>query len=69
MRAKNFRPGGELDVLALPLKQLDPHLVFQPLDGLAQGGLGDMEGLGRAGKALQPGHLDKILELEQFHTL
>ena len=53
-------PGGE---------QLHPKLRLQPLDGLGQRRLGDVQPLRAAGDVLGAGHLQEVTQLQQFHAV
>ena len=50
---------GEPHHFAGPVKQLDPQLVLQSVDLVADGGLGDAQVLRRAGKIQIIGHGQK----------
>lgn len=58
---------GQADVAAVLLKQLDPQLLLQLLDGVAQAGLGDVELGGGLGVVQDVGQGFKVLQLQQCH--
>ena len=47
--------------------QLGAQLVLQRADVGADGGLGQIEGVGGLGEALEPGHMDEYLQLLDLH--
>lgn len=58
---------GQPDALAGAVEELYPQLVLQSVDLVADGGLGDVEALGRPGKVQKVGDLQKALQLCGIH--
>ena len=62
---KLFPIGGQADLPVLLLEQLDPQFLFQLADGIAEGGVGDVQLFRRPGVVQDTGQDLKILELKQ----
>jgi hypothetical protein len=58
---------GELHAPPLAQQQTATEFIFQRLDHLADGGLGHMQGFGRAGEAVLAHHLNEIAQGAQVH--
>ena len=67
MLLEHLAVGGEGDVAPLSHEQGRAQLGFQFFDGGAEGGLGNVQPLGRARYVLQLRQLQKIMKLEKFH--
>jgi hypothetical protein len=59
---------GEVGIGALAAKQRPAKLVFQLLDGLAQGGLCNVTDLGGVGEVQGLRHGQKVSDLMHFHA-
>ena len=59
--------GGELNTFAAFFKQLYAQFVFQTANGLAEGGLRNVQQLCGLGHAFLAHDLAEILKLKQFH--
>ena len=59
--------GGEADAAPRPLEELDAELLFQSMDRLGEGRLGDVKLPGRVGHMLVFGHGEEVSQLKQFH--
>ena len=68
LRLKKFAVLRQDDVAPVGGEQLYTQLRLQPLDGLGQRGLGDVQALGAAGDVLGAGDLQEITQLQQFHA-
>ena len=59
---------GQPDMAAVLLKEFDPQLLFQLLNGVAQAGLGDVELGGGLGVVHDAGQSFEVLKLQQCHS-
>ncbi|MCY1442162.1 hypothetical protein D9M71_585140 [compost metagenome] len=60
---------GEIDVAAQAIEQAHIQLLFQSGNTLADGWLGEVQALARAGKAAGFSHGDKGIEVGEVHCL
>ncbi|MNL65008.1 hypothetical protein D3C87_1892870 [compost metagenome] len=66
MAKKDFAVARDLDAASLALENGHTQNFFQFTDRLGDGGLADMQELGRLHDALLPCHLDKSLQMTKL---